>query len=316
MHKIPNYHSTEPLVVVTNANSTKAKNVESEVLRPLQESGVAFSRVDTRFRLAGDNVKDLIDRLPEQGRVISAAGDGTAEQLATVALQKQNIVLGVLPYGNYNDTAFSHMNKNQTVFDFLQDGVPRIDRHPITIEANGESFSETFSYATFGLTAIIAAGFRDEPSRERLRKASPAWRSILRYGQAGVEYLRYSGDRLPNFQVNSGDVQTGRTDLAFANNSTVAGLLRFPDEYFDKEYFGVRTNLNMKSLHDIVTFGVPSLFGRAPLERARAMHIRFEETAHALPFQSGGEYQEIDADSLFVYKDPSKRVSYLHPRRS
>ena len=311
-----NHHTSEPLIVVTNPNSTKAKSVETEVLRPLEENGVAFKAIDTRFLLAEDNINDFLDRLPENGRVISAAGDGTAEQLATAALQKKGLTLGILPYGNYNDTALSHMDKNQTVLDFVRDDVALVERKPMTIEINGEHVSETFSYATFGLTALIAAGFHDQASRERMRTASPMRRSILRYGQAGIGYLKHAGNTLPDFQANGNETQSGRTDLAFANNPTVARLLRFEDTYFDKDYFGVRTDLDMKSLHDLATFGIPSLFGKAPLDRTETMRVQFERTAHQLPFQSGGEYQEIDADSIFVYKDPNKKVAYLHPRRT
>ena len=310
-----NHFNPESLVIVTNPNSTKAKSVEAEVLYPLEENGIDFTRFITRFHSAGDNVKDFLDRLPENSKVISAAGDGTAEQLATAALQKEGLSLGILPYGNYNDTALSHMDKNQTVLDFVKDDVQHVDRKPMTIEVNGEHVSETFSYATFGLTAHIAAGFHDGASRERMRTASPLQRSILRYGQAGLGYLKY-GDTLPDFRVDDGETQSGRTDLAFSNNPTVARLLRFNDTYFNKDYFGARTDLNMKSVHDLATFGLPSLFGKAPLDRADAMRVKFEQTARQLPFQSGGEYQEIDTDSIYVYKDPSKKVTYLHPKQS
>ena len=311
-----NHHTSDPLIVVTNASSTKAKSIEAEVLRPLEKCGIEFTRFKTRFRLADDNVKDFLDHLPEKSRVISAAGDGTAEQLATAALQKEGLTIGVLPYGNYNDTALSHMDKNQTVLDFVHDDVSHIVRKPMAIEINGEYVSESFSYATFGLTALIAAGFRDEVSRERMRMASPMRRTILRYGQAGLDYLKYAGNKLPDFRVDDTMTQSGRTDLAFTNNPTVARLLRFEDTYFDKDYFGARTDLDMKSLHDLATFGVPSLFGKAPLDSVEEMRVQFEHTAHKLPFQSGGEYQEIDADSVYVYKDPAKKVTYLHPKRA
>lgn len=309
-----NYDTSESLVIVTNPNSTKASHIKSNVLRPLDDNNIQYTRIDTRFRSAQDNIYDLVDRLPHDGTVISAAGDGTAEQLASVALQKEGLVLGILPYGNYNDTALSHMSKGQNVLDFIASDTPRVNRNPITIEVNGKHVSDTFSYATFGLTAIIAAGFRDEASRERLRSADAIRSSIIRYGQAGLDYVKYVGNKLPDYRIEGGEIQSNRTDLAFANNPTVAGLLRFNDSYYDKRYFGVRADLNMGSMKDIVRFGLPSLFAKAPLDEVESIRVKFEQTAYGLPFQSGGEYQEIDTNSIYVYKDALKSVKYLHPK--
>jgi diacylglycerol kinase family enzyme len=305
---------SDPLFVVTNPNSTNANSVEADVLRSLVDHDISYTHIDTRFRTAEDNIADLTERISDDAIVISAAGDGTAEQLAAVALQKQGVALGILPYGNFNDTALSHMNTDQTVLDFLACDVPTVERKPISIEVNGEHLTDSFSYATFGLTAVIAAGFRDEASRERLRSAKQSRRRFMSLKQAGFDYLRYSR-KIPRFAVNGEKVRKNRRDLAFSNNPTVAGLLRFEDTYFDKDYFGARTNLNMKGLNDIITFGVPSLFGYGPLDKAEALRIQFETVADQLPFQSGGEYQEIDTESIFVYKDAAKKVSYLHPKR-
>lgn len=305
--------NSESLFLVTNPNSTRARRVEEEVSRPLRENGIVSQKIETPSAYPEDNIDYLADALPDEGRVLIASGDGVAEQVANaVVMSGKQIDIGVLPFGNYNDTASAHMGKAHTVLDFIGD-IPTVHRTPLTIEVDREHLTETFSYATIGLTAIIAAGYRDEGSREKLRTASGSKRSLLRYGQAGLDYLKYAGTKLPDFTVDNGLIQHGRTDIAFTNNSKVAGLLRFPDTFYDKDYFGARTDLDMQSLHDLFGFGVPAFFGQAGLERVTSMRITFEQTARALPFQSGGEYQEINAESIFVYKDPAKKVSYLHP---
>ncbi len=303
----------DPLIVVSNPNSTGAREVQHEVLDVLEDLGITYDHIKTRFSRASDNIRDIEDRLPDSTRVISAAGDGTAEQLANVAIAKPGIKLGILPFGNYNDTAYAHMHRHDTVIDLVY-SQSTLDRHPVSVEVNGDHETHAFSYATLGLLARIAAGFDDQASRERMRSAEGFTRTCRRYGQAALDGIRNIHYRLPPFSIDGGDVETGKTDIAIANNPHVAGLLHLPDTYFDTSYFGVRADLTITHPRDIFGFGMPALVGRDVLARASQMRIAFETVAQWLPLQVGGEYKELnDVHEIFVYKDMNKKVTYIHP---
>ena len=307
------YANSEPLIIVSNPNSTGFHEVQHQVLDALDEWNVEYEHFETRFKKASDNIRDIEDWLPDKGRVITVAGDGTVEQVANAALTKPDIKLGVLPYGNYNDTAYTHIDRYHNVIDLMYTE-NTIDRHPVSLEVNGQHETHAFSYATIGLLARIAAGFDDRASRERMKSAGKFSRTIRRYGQAALDGVRNIRFQLPPFSIDGGDVQTGRTDIAIANNPHVAGLLHLPDTYFDKAYFGVRADLAITHPRDIFGFGLPALFGSDVLNRASQMRITFESAAQSLPLQVGGEYKELDdVHEIFVYKDANKKVTYLHP---
>lgn len=303
----------EPLVVITNPHSTSASRTQREVHDVLDYVRVRYIPVETRFPQANDNIRDIEDRLPDWARVISAAGDGTAEQVANAALDKPGIKIGVLPYGNYNDTAHAHIDKIQGVLDLIY-AEHTVDRHPVSLDVDGVHETHAFSYMTLGLLARIAAGFDDKRSRERMQSADRLERVMRRYGQAALDYWRNRNYTLPDFSVDGRKVEHSTTDITIANNPHVAGLLHLPDTYFDKPYFGVRTDLTITRPRDILGFGIPALRGRDVLDRATQMRIVFEAVAQSVPIQVGGEYKALeDVHELFFYKDTSKKVTYLHP---
>lgn len=307
------YKNTEPLIVVSNPNSTRSASVEREVVVPLQENGVRFQHVTTRFADGDDNVRDMMDRLPDQARVMSAAGDGTAEQLVNAALRSgKDHTFGFLPYGNFNDMANTHMGKGHTVLDLLE--APEVPLYPMTVEVNGENWRHASAYMTMGLTARIAAGFDSEESRKAMKGASKTERLVRRLSQAVGDYFAYKSQPLPAFRVNGGDVMHDSTDIALANNPVAAGMIRPKEPYFDSPHFGARADLNMGNFLQAASFGTLSLTGRSPLTTMRTMHIAFERAAE-LPVQTGGEHAYLEGvHDIFVYKDPANKVNVLHSK--
>ncbi len=307
--------NTEPLVLIQNPNSTNYKHVERQVIRPLRDSDQSFTIYNTKFPDTPDNVAHMIDHLPDNARVIVAAGDGTVEQVVNASIQgEKNLIVGAVPYGNFNDIAFAHMRRGQSVLDMLGSNVPTREVTPLTIEVDGEHWIDVASYASFGLTAIIAAGFRSQETRDLLRPLPRLMQKAIRNGKSGVDYLLHAWtQKLPDFRVDGGELQIGQTDVAFSNNPLIAGIIRAEDTYYDKPYFGALEGINMGNPMNLVTWGIPSLMGRSPLERAEQMRVSFEKEA-TIPVQIGGEYHEIPSPTgIFVYKNPAKKVRMLHP---
>ena len=313
---MPNKHP-ESIVLITNPNSTRSATVEQAVTQPLQayvdEHSLDFTHIQTKFRSAEDNVKDLMDRLPDEAHVLSAAGDGTAEQLVNAALRSEkDLTLGLLPYGNFNDMASAHMDKKQTVLDVLH--APTTELRPMTVAVNGEYWRHAPAYVTLGLTARIAAGFDSPESRKVMKAASRPERVVRRLSQAVSDYFRYSQQALPAFRINDGEVVTDSTDVAASNNEVAAGMIRAQDTYYGDPYFGARADLNMGNIFEAASFGALSLAGHSPLERTEALRLSFEK-ASDIPIQTGGEFQQLhNVHEIFVYKNPKDILKVLHPK--
>lgn len=308
------HKNTEHITIIQNPNSTNYREVEDKVLRPLYDANVPFNVYETQYPDARDNIDAMSRDLPAKGIFINAAGDGTANQLVNATIAgKKDVALGFLPFGNFNDIANTHMDvKRQTVLDLI--GAPTKDRYPLSLDINGEYWRDVSAYVTLGLTARIAAGFDDEASREKMKKASKTERQIKRLGQAAADYIRYRTQKMPAFKVNGGDVVTDSTDIAIANNSVIAGMIRPAESYYDTLAFGARADLNMANIFKATSFGLQSLAGRSPLERFDTMKIDFQQAA-SVAAQADGEYEVLPGvRDIFVYKDPAKKLRVLHAR--
>jgi len=308
----------ERLVVVQNLNSTNHKHVGRQVLLPLSAADVKFEVYDTQFEDTPDNIIHMMDHLPDDARVIVAAGDGTVEQVVNASIRgNKNLTIGAVPYGNFNDIAFSHIDRGQNVLDMIGRDVPTKEVIPLSIEVDGGHRIHAASYTSFGLTAIIAAGFRSQVVRDRLRPMPRSVQKAIRNGKSGVDYLLHAwSHKLPDFRVDGGALQVGKTDVAFSNNPIIAGIIHAEDTYYDRDYFGAISGIDMGNPRNLVAWGIPSLFGHAPLERAHQMHVIFEKEA-TIPMQIGGEYHEIESPAeVFVYKNPDIKVRILHPKAS
>lgn len=257
----------------------------------------------------------MVRDLPETATVLSAAGDGVAEQVTGAAIQGgKDWRIGYLPYGNFNDLARAHMGRHQTALDVL--GAPTTLCHPLTVEINDELWRHVPGYMTLGMTARVAAGFGGNESRREMRSASHFSRTVRRLGQAASDYRRFSHSKLPAFRVNGGEMQRDSTDVAVANTPLVAGgVIRPAEPYYDTDYFGARADLNMTNVLEAASFGIRSLAGHSPLERMYVLRLAFEQAA-TVPAQTDGEYHELTGvHSIFVYKDPRAVVRVLHAKR-
>jgi hypothetical protein len=305
--------TSEPLIVVVNPTSTGVSKVGERVISPLLEENRLRAIVETRFRRTEDNINDMIDRLPDNATVINAAGDGTAMQLVNASiLGSKNLTLGFMDRGNFSDLAHAHKMKRQTILDLAN--APTVESTPLSIEVNGDYFRHAPAYVTLGLTALVAKDFDQPRSREIMRQAPGMLRKPLRLSRAALSYVHYGRKKIPGFHLNSGNLITGSTDIAIANNPVVAGMIRPAENYYDTPYFGYRADLNMTNPLKAAIFGIPSLFSRARLNTAEQMTIRFEEVT-SVPLQTEGEFTQLaDVADIFIYKDPTHAYKVLHPK--
>ena len=204
------------------------------------------------------------------------------------------------------------MSRGQNVLDIVH--APTIATDPLSIDVNGDLWRIAAGYMTLGLTARVAAEFATRASRQSMRAAPTITSVTRRIGQAATGYRAYSQYRLPAFRVNGELINRSSTDIAVANTPIVAGMIRPTESYYDTDYFGARSDLDMANVFEAASFGIQSLIGRSPLKRMHRLHIAFDDAA-TIPAQTDGEYTELtDVRDMVVYKQPETMVRVLHAK--
>lgn len=303
-----------PLTIVANPNSTRYSEIRSQVFDPLKYAKIPFGMYLTRYPKSADNVKAMKDELPDDGIVIVAGGDGTANQLAKVAINKRNLTLGFFPGGNFSDAAYSHMDRGDTIYNLIK--APTVEVYPLSVEMEmgEERRSElALSYLTLGMTALVAAEFDTASSRGQMTQITRRKRSVSRLVQAGKDYVKNRDYTLPQFEINNVSLDSKKTDIAISNSPIVAGIIRPPESYYNEHYFGANS-VNIGNVLEAISFGARSLMGKSPLERMYTMSILFEN-ASKIPLQMDGEYQELTGvGEIFIYKNPENVMKVLHSK--
>lgn len=305
--------STGPLIVIHNPESTRADKIERQVFAPQEDYNVPYEVYHTLPLSTEGNIAAMQDALPDHATVISAGGDGTAMQLVNASMRgRKNLTLGFMPLGNFNDIARTHADRNQTVLDIINARTTVMTR-PLTIEVDGEYWRHAPAYLTLGWTALAASEFGGSDSREAMKGAPASLKLVKSLGQLAHNYYSNRHHVLPPFVAN-GDVHNSVTDILAINSPRVGNIVRSPDRYYE-QYFGARANINVASILPNIPFGLKAISGRTPLDRVESLRLVFQEVA-SLPVQTEGEFAEMTAREIYIYKNQADHVSVLHPKAS
>ncbi len=307
------HESIKNLIIVQNSQSTRFESIH-RLFQLLDAYELTYEVYHTPSADTEENIQAMQQDLPDGAMIISAAGDGTAMQVINAVLraEKGETTLGFVPFGNFNDIARSHAKRGHTVIDMLT--APVVESHPITIEADGEYWRHAPAYVTLGWTALAASRFSDRESRESMQHNGNSATRTNSLRQLSKHYFDNRHLKLPPFRLN-GDEElfTEVTDILAINNPRVGSIVRSNELYFDSPNFGSRANINVSHILPNMPFVIKALFGRAPFEATDELHISFEDTA-SLPIQTEGEFQQLEAKEIHIYKNPHDTVWILHSK--
>ena len=299
------------LVIVQNPYSTRHSEVQAGVFDRLDTAGIPYDTITTRFSQAKDNIKYLADRLPDDAHIISAAGDGTSTQVVNAGLRAEldGAVYSFIGYGNCNDLARGERNP----LPLLQASHSIITHQPLSIEVNGEPWRYTPGYMTLGLTALVASGFADATSRERMRRTPPHTKLVRSMGQVATTYLRAHNTFLPPFTTNLSTIeQAGLTDVMMINSQCMGRMIRSSIDYPQTDFFGYH-QADFSSVWKNIPFACSAITGHTPAERITEITLTFCEPATILA-QTEGEHAALPAVSTIrAYKDPAKAIRVVRP---
>ena len=299
------------LVIVQNPYSTRHSEVQAGVFDRLNEANVAYDTITTRFSRAEDNIKDLADHLPQDAHIISAAGDGTSTQVVNAGLRAElhDAVYSFIGYGNCNDLARGQRDP----LPLLQANHHTITHQPLSIEVNGEPWRYAPGYMTLGLTALVASGFADATSRERMRRTPPHTKLVRSMGQVATTYLRAHDTYLPPFTTNlSTEEQAGLTDVMIINSQRMGRVIRSSIDYPQTDFFGYH-QADFSSICKNIPFATSAIAGHTPVERITDTTLNFCEPATILA-QTEGEHAVLPmVSTIRAYKEPAKAIRVVRP---
>lgn len=294
------------LVIVQNPYSTRHSEVRAGVFDRLDAANVAYDTITTRFSQAEDNIKDLADHLPQDAHIISAAGDGTSTQVVNAGLRAElnDAVYSFIGYGNCNDLA----RGKHDPLPLLQANHHTIIHQPLSVEVNGEPWRYAPGYMTLGLTALVASGFADATSRERLRRTPPRTKLVRSMGQVATTYLRAHDTYLPPFTTNlSAEEQAGLTDVMMINSQRMGRVIRSSIDYPQTDFFGYH-QADFSSVWKNIPFACSAIAGHTPAKRITNITLNFREPATILA-QTEGEHAVLPiVSTIHAYKDPAQAI--------
>lgn len=298
--------SERRLIVVHNPHSTRANKVQRDVLNRLHDTRILFDEFVPQSTATEDNIADMRDVLRNGDTILSAAGDGTAMQVANAVLRNEHhdSQIGFLGYGNFND-----LSRDQRDPVKLLEGTP-VPLYPLTIDVNGQYWRDAPGYLTIGFTAIAAAQFGSTTSRERQQNLPENLKLLASLGQLGTTYFQERHRMLPPFHTSESlIVQRAVTDILAVNSPRVGRVIRAKD-YSAGDDFGFRT-ADISTIPKNLPFGAQALLHRAPAEALDDIAVHFEQPV-SVPIQSEGEFAQLTAiDTVHIYKDPERVLTIL-----
>lgn len=170
------------LVLVYNPQASHHLAVETEVLSVVRNlTGWLVGKYEVSAGGVHGNAKRLSEILNDGDLVIVAGGDGTATMAVNgVMLSGKDVTLGVLGYGNFNDTARMLKMKRPVeyggeyiggVLEILQkfeEGKTR-EIYPLEVRVNGEHWRYAPCYFSMGMMAESTMVFEEPKVREKLK---------------------------------------------------------------------------------------------------------------------------------------------------
>lgn len=282
------------IVLVTNRNSSHAKRVYNEVIKPLSEVASEGNLIDYMIEQTSvaDNIKSLSKIIKDDDLVISAGGDGTAVIAANAVLFSKNsgVTFGLLGYGNFNDIAGTFTGRFNNKIDALLENSNRtVDVYPLKIKVNGKLLRYSVLYTTIGLLAGAAGEFDKGKKRKMLKKGGANFFSSL------LSLLPYyvknkKTNFIPEYLLN--DEQKSRTtDYIAVNGPRMAKYFRTGKPLYKTDKF-LRTTLNVSRFIRTLPFVFRSLAKRMPGTLSDNDRLVFKKPT-TIQLQTDGEYMKI-----------------------
>ncbi len=298
------------LLIVYNPRSSRAAEVEKEVLAPAREvAGMMVGKYEVERTDVDKNAAKLAKLLKDGDLVLAAGGDATATIAANgILLSSRDVSLAVLPYGNFNDLARTLRTKSfEQVFEKLkQAGGEKTEPknakvkngdlknavkklYPLEIIVDGKFFRYATCYTTIGMTAEAVEIYDRPEVRKKLKKNFG--RKVGSYVSLASWYFknRHRKQFLPEFLLN-GKLQDKRiSDYAAVNGRSMARVMKGGEDYLKPKTFRSETD-RLTNFWRLFRLMFLSIFVRVPGTETKGDVLEFVKPA-TVEIQAEGEYR-------------------------
>lgn len=307
------------LLIVYNPRSSRAAEVEKEVLAPARELvGVMVGKYEVERTDVDKNAAKLAKLLKDGDMVLAAGGDATATIAANgILLSSRDVSLAVLPYGNFNDLARTLKTKSfeQVFGDLKQAGTENVKSrddkmkgaklkdektknielknmtkklYPLEIIVDGKFFRYATCYITIGMTAEAVEIYDRPEVRKKLKKNFG--RKVGSYVSLASWYFKNRRRKqfLPEFLLN-GKLQDKRiSDYAAVNGQSMARVMKGGEDYLKPKTFRSETD-RLTNFWRLFRLMFLSIFVRVPGAETKGDVLEFVKPA-TVEIQAEGEY--------------------------
>lgn len=283
------------LIVVYNPRSSKANRVRREVFGPARKlAGFLVGKYEVSPTDVDDNAEKLAKILEDGDLVVAAGGDGTTSiGVNGCLLSGKKVVFGVVPFGNFNDTAvtFGKLKFEEIVEMFLRGKERRV--YPLEILVDGRHFRYAISYMTIGMMAEATKVFDDRRVRKNLKKGR---RKVFSYFELAKWYfLNRKQEFLPD----------GKTDYMAINGRRIGGIMKGGEMFLTKKFLSGAFNL--RGVWGLTKFMTKSIILRIPGEETKKDILEFQGRAR-VKIHVEGESKMFECERIEVKKEESLRV--------
>ncbi len=283
------------LFIVYNPRSSHYALVKTDIIDKLRDlKGVMVGKFEVAATDVDDNARRLAKVLASGDLVIAAGGDGTA----TIAIngimlsRAQNVKLGVIGYGNFNDVARTFGDLK--LKDILKGSVKRV--YPLECKINGKHWRFGMCYFTLGMFAEACACFDVPKTRKTLRKGG---RKTIFSLMTLVKWWLKNHRRkfLPeSFQLADSSEESVEckkvSDYMAVNGRTVAKIMKGSDWCLSESEFLSATG-RMTKFWKLFKFMTRSVFRRIPGATSDYDCLVFPEATKVM-IQAEGEYKQME----------------------
>lgn len=286
------------IIIIYNEFSSKAEDVEREVIRPIRKKGgVLVGKYGIRRTGLADNAEGISKILLDGDKVIVAGGDGTATMAINGVIQSgKKVTVRFLPYGNFNDMARCCEGKEGKKW------------YPIEVKVNGEHFWYVGGYFSLGMFAQSTGVFNGEERRKKLQEK----RGGLVYSISLLArwYFRHKAeDFLPDGKVGGKEWEKGMTDILVINTEKVARVMNTDGYELERRKFYVSKG-RLGSFFRLSLFMMRSMFKKMPGEEVEEQVIEFKEPMK-ISAQMDGEHLILEGVKKIEVKKSSNFIPLM-----
>ena len=280
------------ILIVFNPRSSKRDLIQAEVFAQARElKGWLVGKFEVSRENVDENAVRLAEMIKDGDLVVVAGGDGTAAVgVNAVTIAQKKAVLGVLGYGNFNDTAEMFLGGDlKEIVEKFEAGQME-DFYPLRVEVDGRFWRYAAGYVTIGMFAESTEVFNSEKVRKKLQ---------IRGGRANFSYwslakwyfLNRKRKFLGEFKLNGEDVVKNTTDYVAVNGLRVAKVMKGGKWFLMKERF-LSGSFALGGVFSLGKFMFRSIFFGISGKESRGDVIEFLEPSE-VEIHAEGEYMRL-----------------------